>query len=149
MSTIPRASETSPTPRKRPFGVNAVIVLSTLILIWGVVIIAGLIVAINTGTPLENTFTREQWLGIYIMVTSVIQVPIIIGLWRLKRWGWFLVMLHTGVALFINIWAYFYARPSYFAMAVSVLIVLYMNQREVQQAFIEPTSPVRPQETTA
>ena len=77
---------------------------------------------------------------IYFIATSAVQVLIVIGLWRMKRWGWFLVMLNTGVGMFLNIWAYFYARPNYVAMAVSVLIVFYMNQRDVQQAFIDPAA---------
>ncbi|MFN2200175.1 MAG: hypothetical protein ACK2UO_03160, partial [Caldilineaceae bacterium] len=47
------------------------------------------------------------------------------------------VMMDTGFGMFLNIWAYFHGRPNYIAMAASVLIVFYMNQREVQHAFLE------------
>jgi uncharacterized membrane protein (DUF2068 family) len=136
--------ETAPQKRKRPFGVNAIIVLSTLSVLYSITLatLMGVGVFLVEGGLAEMPYLARlelaRWLMIYLIATSVVQVAIIIGLWRLRRWGWFLVMLHTGVGLFLNIWAYFHSRPNYFAMLASVLIVLYLNQREVQQAFIEP-----------
>ena len=121
--------------RRRPFGVNAIIVLSTLQVLFSVAAVIVLHFDATTAIPYLANLSVERWLMVYLIGTSVVQVAIVIGLWRLKRWGWFLVMLHTGVGMFLNIWAYFHAQPNYIAMLASVLIVLYMNQRDVQQAF--------------
>ena len=129
----------TPRKRKRPFGVNAIMVLSTLQVLYSIAAVVVLYFDAISLVPSFASFTVERWLMVYLIGTSVVQVAVIIGLWRLKRWGWFLVMLHTGLGMFLNIWAYFHARPNYIAMLVSVLIVLYMNQREVQQAFVEPS----------
>ena len=140
VSTAP--IDDSPTRRKRPFGVNAIIALSALLVVFSFAAVGILYFDATSIVPSVVQLEVERWLMFYLIGTSVVQIAIIIGLWRLKRWGWFLVMLHTGIGMFLNIWAYFYAQPNYFAMAASVLIVLYMNQREVQQAFMtEPQGP--------
>lgn len=127
--------------RKRPFGVKAIILLSALTTLYSAFILALLYVDPTVEIPLLLEIKLEKWLEIYFSATIAVQILVIMGLWQMKRWGWFLVMLNTGLGMFLNIWAYFYARPNYVAMAVSVLIVFYMNQREVQQAFVDPEAP--------
>lgn len=149
MTSNASIADTPRPKRKRPFGVNAIIVLSTLIVVYSVVVAAGLYVGIASEIPILASLQVERWLMIYLIGTAVVQVFIIVGLWRLKRWGWFLVMLNTGVGMVLNIWAYFNARPNYVAMAISVLIVLYLNQREVQLAFVEPEEAGQPLERSS
>ena len=128
-----------PRKRKRPFGINAIIVLSTLQFLFAVAIAAVFYLDSLSAVSSWANGTIDRWLVVFLTSTSGVQIAIIIGLWRLKRWGWFLVMLTNGLSMFLNIWAYFYSRPNYIAMLVSVVIVLYMNQREVQQTFRDPT----------
>ena len=153
MTTATASAISASGRRKRPFGVNAIIVLSSIWAIYGLAIVAVLTFDMTARVPALVNLQVERWLMIYFVATSIIQVAIIVGLWRLKRWGWFLVMVDTGVGMILSIWAYFYAQPNYFAMAVSVLIVLYLNQRDVQQAFAEPTPfvqhPQQPEELPA
>ena len=137
MTTIAAGARAQPKRRKRPFGVNAIIVISALTLIYGILLAVTVSFDLGSAEPILSRIVSERWLVVYFITTSLLNVVIIIGLWRMKRWGWFLVMINTGVGMFLNIWAYFYAQPNYFAMAASVLIVLYMNQRDVQQVFID------------
>lgn len=143
--TTVAAPVTAPrTKRKRPFGVNAIIVLSVLNVLFAIG--AGLVLYFDMTqfvVPVADV-TVERWLLFYLIGTGVFQVFIVVGLWRLKRWGWFLVMLHNGLAMFLNIWAYFYSTPNYVTMVLAVLIVFYMNQREVQEAFIDPEAADAP-----
>jgi uncharacterized membrane protein (DUF2068 family) len=60
-----------------------------------------------------------------------------IGLWLLRRWAWYATMLWAGVNMAQALYAYWVGEPQFISMALSVLIVLYMNQRDVQLAFIE------------
>jgi hypothetical protein len=62
-----------------------------------------------------------------------------IGLWRLQRWAWVATMTWAGVNMAQALWAYWIGTPQYTAMVLSVVIVLYLNQRDVQLAFIEST----------
>lgn len=62
-----------------------------------------------------------------------------IGLWRLRRWAWVATMTWAGINMAQALWAYWIGEPQYPAMALSVVIVLYLNQRDVQLAFIEST----------
>jgi hypothetical protein len=62
-----------------------------------------------------------------------------VGLWRLQRWAWSATMLWAGINMAQALYAYYVGEPQYSAMALSVVIVLYLNQRDVQLAFIEST----------
>ena len=62
------------------------------------------------------------------------------GLWTLKRWAWFLLMIQIGFDMTFGLWSYFQGEPTYFRMLTNVIYVLYLNMRDVQQAFgHEPT----------
>jgi hypothetical protein len=65
-----------------------------------------------------------------------------IGLWRLQRWAWVATMTWAGINMAQALWAYWIDTPQYTAMALSVVIVLYLNQRDVQLAFIESTREI-------
>jgi hypothetical protein len=62
-----------------------------------------------------------------------------VGLWRLRHWAWSATMLWAGVNMVQALLVYYRGEPQFPSMALSVLIVLYLNQREVQLAFIETT----------
>jgi hypothetical protein len=62
-----------------------------------------------------------------------------VGLWRLQRWAWVATMSWAGINMAQALWAYWIGEPQYAAMVLSVVIVLYLNQRDVQLAFIEST----------
>jgi hypothetical protein len=53
-------------------------------------------------------------------------------------------MTLQGVVLFVNLVSYWRGGANYLSMAMSVLIVLYLNSAEVRDAF--ETEPLRPLE---
>ena len=65
----------------------------------------------------------------------------VLGLLLQKRWGWIITMILTGFGLFFTIWSYFQDTPRYFPMLIYVIMVLYLNQRDVQQVFRERSDP--------
>jgi hypothetical protein len=79
------------------------------------------------------------WVMVFLLVSAII------GLILLKRWAWTLTMILTGVGLTHTIWGYFQGSPEYVAMLVYILMVFYLNQREVQRAFQHEffTEPMR------
>jgi len=54
---------------------------------------------------------------------------------HLKPWAWLSAMTLQGVVLTVNLLSYFRGRANYLSMAMSILIVLYLNQAEVREAF--------------
>jgi uncharacterized membrane protein (DUF2068 family) len=71
-------------------------------------------------------------------------LAIIIGLWLLKRWAWFLVMMQLGLSMALCLWAYFQGVHLYVYMWLNTIMVFYLNQREVQYVFGQKRKP--PQE---
>ena len=69
------------------------------------------------------------WLMVGMLLLAVL------GLWLHKRWGWVLSMILTGLGLGFTIWSYFQGEPDYLPMFIDVVLVFYLNQRDVQQLF--------------
>jgi uncharacterized membrane protein (DUF2068 family) len=78
-------------------------------------------------------------LGVFAMVSGV-------GMLRMRAWAWLMAMIIQGIAMTIGLFSYFQGEPSYLEMLFSVVIVFYLNQRDIQRAFSvaqhqkEPTS---------
>jgi len=66
---------------------------------------------------------------------AIIIVAISIALWFLRKWAWMVAMAIQGVGLLAAIILYFQGRPNYIGMALGVLLVFYLNQQEIQEAF--------------
>jgi len=65
----------------------------------------------------------------------------VLGLQFLKRWGWILTMILTGIGLFFAIWGYFQGNPNYIGMVMNLVVVFYLNQRDVQLPFLQAETP--------
>ena len=112
--------------------VAAVVALpSSLIGLFGTVRSAGGI------APLPDPITLEIIGGLTLLLAlGAAALAAAIGLLRLRRWAWVLTMLMVGTQMAANLWEYVVAgeRP-YLEMLLDVLLVFYLNQREVQRAF--------------
>jgi hypothetical protein len=89
---------------------------------------------LNISGWLPGVSPAQALLGALTILVAV-RVVIIAGFWYLKRWGWVLLMVQLGFFMLIDLYAYFSGAPHYFSMVNSVLVVFYLNQRDVQQAF--------------
>lgn len=68
-----------------------------------------------------------------------------IGLLLIRTWAWLLALALLGCELIIQLSNYFQGQPAYWAMLFSALLVLYLNQRPIREAFhIEPKRTVLP-----
>jgi len=119
--------------RKRPFGVIVLVVLQLLLVVsqvlgwaWSPIQMGGLL---RFGQMTSAFLFCSALIG--ILITLVVAA----GLWFLKRWAWFLVMLQLGVRMLVLLRLYYSGQPQYVEMLLSVLTVFYLNQREVQRAF--------------
>ena len=119
--------------RERPFGLYIIIILQVLIALS---LAAGLILLQVTGVDLP-LLLRDQFLfKIYGWIIAGVFLLASLGLLRLKRWGWVLSMLLIGTNLVYNIWLYFQGDAHYLDMVANIVIVFYLNQRDVQAPFM-------------
>lgn len=86
--------------------------------------------------PDTLSLTTVLTIGIFGLVSSV-------GLLRLRPWGWLMAMIVQGVSLVVNLLDYVRGDPNYFYLLFSVVVVLYLNQRGIQQVFDVTSYPTR------
>jgi hypothetical protein len=82
--------------------------------------------------PIFYTWFGWVLVGIFLLA--------VIGLLLLKRWGWILTMITTGTGLAVTIWSYIDGNPRYVPMLIYIVIVFYLNQRDVQVPFMNPVN---------
>jgi uncharacterized membrane protein (DUF2068 family) len=67
-------------------------------------------------------------IGIFGFVSST-------GILRLRPWGWLMAMLVQGISLIVCLIDYVQGEPNYVWMLFSVVVVFYLNLRDIQQIF--------------
>jgi hypothetical protein len=72
--------------------------------------------------------TAALMLGTFGLVSGV-------GILRLRPWSWVMAMITQGINLATELANYTRGHANYLSMVASVVIVLYLNQRDVQRAF--------------
>lgn len=121
---------------EHPFGIK---IITTLKIITGLAYIA---YAILYATDIEAFNTLDFFGGSreYDLLVFLINAPGILlayGLWRLRRWAWVLVMLQTGIQMAVDFSVYLDGERPYLQMLLNVIVIFYMNQRDVQQIFLD------------
>jgi uncharacterized membrane protein len=71
-------------------------------------------------------------------ILAILRLIAIVGLWRMRRWAWFLTMCLLAYAMAYDIVAFFQGTGVYVTMFLNVLTVFYLNLQEVQRLFIRP-----------
>lgn len=122
----------------RPFGVT---VIATAMIANAV--FAGARAYLDDQVPgFNDLITLDFYFELAGPFVGAVGLIVSLGLWRLQRWAWVATILWAGVNMGQALYGYFWGSPQYIAMALSVVIVLYLNQREVQLAFIESTRDI-------
>lgn len=135
--------ETRATKRERPFGVKAIIFLHLVSAVEPILAFFLLddqrvsqIISTTFSINLDFLGTDQQLVAIGLLgAFALFQIILVAGLWQMYSWAWLLVMITTGLSMILLIWRYFQGTPDYLPMAINVLVVFYLNQRDVQQAF--------------
>lgn len=77
-------------------------------------------------------------LGVFALVSGI-------GMLRLRPWSWLMAMLLLGCELAIQLGSYFQGHHAYLTLFITALLVFYLNQRPIREAFsIEPKSSALP-----
>jgi hypothetical protein len=94
--------------------------------------------------PDTAAFLLTRSIGVALTAASV---AVAVGLLANRRWGWIGAIVLSGLALALGIGAWWDNNPAYVALAINVVAVFYLNQREVRIFYEDPsasTFPVRP-----
>jgi hypothetical protein len=73
--------------------------------------------------------------GIVLTVLGAITLLVAISFLMLAKRAWQAAMTLQGFGLLVGLINYLRDRPNYIGMALGVILVLYLNHREVQEAF--------------
>jgi hypothetical protein len=123
-------------PNTRPFGVSVIVLLTAAYILFMVSVFYLSIKSQESSisAQLVNILNPTQVLAV-LAIELIILLTIGIGLWRLQQWAWFLLMIWVGIQMFFDLIDYFYVHEIHASMLISVIIVFYINQREVKKAF--------------
>ncbi|MCB0117038.1 MAG: hypothetical protein KDD84_23220 [Caldilineaceae bacterium] len=121
-------------PRKLPFGLKVIVWLMLLQMIVQLVL-AGLILTNPYPEILDTSELSRFEIGLAVL-QALWTLWVVIGVWTRRRWVWYWMMLLMAYSLANGLRGYFWGEPDYVTMVLNVLMVLYINQREVQQLFL-------------
>ena len=124
--------------KRRPFGLFIIMGLQATL---AILLTLALLGAQGLDPYLRIFFQNPMfytWFG-WVFIGSLALA--VLGLLFLKRWGWILTMILTGIGLYFTIWGYFQGTPNYIAMILDLVIVFYLNQRDVQLPFLHAETP--------
>jgi hypothetical protein len=76
--------------------------------------------------------------GVGLILLAVLMLVVTIGLLRLWSLAWLASMTVQGMGLIAALLAYARQEPNYISMFLGVILVFYLNQQEVQDAFRNP-----------
>ncbi|HEX5013420.1 MAG TPA: hypothetical protein VFV72_04600 [Candidatus Limnocylindrales bacterium] len=137
-------------PRRRPFGV---LVVAAIQIIRAALLIGQLLgyrigvdwlrMSAQVPEPAPGTvaFALSRGLAIALILSSLV---VALGLLSGRRWGWIGAIILSGLALALALGAWLDGAPTYISMAINVVAVFYLNQREVRAAFEETPGDVPP-----
>ena len=128
-------------PDKRPFGVTVIIIIQLFSMLAFVGDLFGLPLSDLPDLSPAWVYRDMNSVLVFGLPILLVQLVIIVGLWRLQRWAWFLIMVQLGIGLAIYIWAYFNGVALYIYMLLNIIIVFYLNQHEVQHVFGQKPKP--------
>lgn len=147
-STITGITPLDVKPRRRPFGLLAIIVIQALMMLGsGIVLLLVLVgfifasrmIAVEGINPASFTWDLSAADVLQMVLTFVINGVCAVGLWRRQRWAWFLTMLQLGAFMISDLYSYFTNSPpeTYaWSMLLNIFMVFYLNQRDVQAIFL-------------
>ena len=122
--------------RKRPFGVSVIVFL---ILAYLSILTFVAFYSLKPEANIVSLWVLQKvspvQSQVLLLIIIVFELAVAVGLWRLQRWAWVLLMIWQGCIMATDIWGRINGNPSYLTMLINVIIVFYINQREVKKAF--------------
>jgi uncharacterized membrane protein (DUF2068 family) len=134
----PPAQPAERNPR-RPFALLALIALMAtkgvliLLMILGAFTTAdsAILRALRIEAIYEAIHTSQAAIVGMLVIAGLLLVSAL-GLLAFRRWAWLLAMVTTGIFVAVDIIGFFAGEANYIWMALNIITVFYLNQREVR-----------------
>lgn len=121
-----------------PFGIQAIAIFQV---VSALIALAGTDFTVLERELDRNILSSDFRFVLIALILAVVRPMTALGLWRLRHWGWTTAMVMTGLFLITDLLQYFTDRPDnhfallYASMLVNVIIVFYLNQRNIRDIF--------------
>ena len=105
---------------------------------------------------LSEVLAEHSWARVGIVLMASLVILAAIGMWRLRRWGWALMISMVGLSLAFDITVWFRNASDgrqlalYLRMGLDVVSAFYLNSAAVHRAFHRepddgaPATPTKP-----
>jgi hypothetical protein len=123
----------------RPFGVNVIILMLIIYIIFYVLAIVYVEKIPLSVLHLDIKIPEFKRVAAVFMI--IIMAALGVGLWRMQRWAWVSGMILVGLSMAVDLWGYFQGNYYWTSMIINMLIVFYLNQRDVISAFSRKDEP--------
>jgi len=132
---------------KKRFNRPASITIATMLQIaqGGGLLVYGIYQLLRHGWALSETVGGWRYIpfplfesvssGLILTALGLFTLLVAIAFYFLKEWAWLAAMTMQGLGLFVGLVNYARHRPNFLGMALAVVLVMYLNHQEVQQAF--------------
>jgi hypothetical protein len=133
----------------RPFGILALAVLAVAGGLWALTGLAGFRPVPEFA--LKGLEIPEEFVRVIIAGWAVMLLAGALLLIALRRWGWVLLMLGTGLGLLASLWQWWMGNAEPIRLALLVVTAFYLNGHEVRDLLLRPAVqpdvvPLAPQE---
>ncbi|MHB9149230.1 MAG: hypothetical protein ACYC33_03965 [Thermoleophilia bacterium] len=71
----------------------------------------------------------------FALALAAVNLIVAVGMLFLRPWAWVGAMTAQGLSLGAGLWSYSMGKRDYPLMVISVMVVLYLNLREVRRPF--------------
>lgn len=72
---------------------------------------------------------------IAMVIIALTGLIIAVALFQVRRWSWMAAILLQGVGLLAGLFDYLRGQPNYVGMVFGVILVFYLNQREIKMTY--------------
>ncbi len=122
----------SPKKRRRPFGISVIIVILALLVLNSAADVYRVLNGMPPHTLPDLPAPAILLLDLFISAGCA---ALAFGLWRMLDWAWYATMIACGAAMAYSIWRHLDGGDPYLTMLLLVILVFYLNQREVKAVF--------------
>jgi hypothetical protein len=133
MSSMAEAPSPRPSAPRRPF---ALVVLAGLMVLKAALLFLVFfdVRLMGAGSITGDLIGDDRITTVVAVVMAAALVVSAIGVLALRRSGWLLAMVLTGMFIAADIYAFLYGTPTYLWMGLNIVTVFYLNQPDARAA---------------
>jgi hypothetical protein len=118
--------------KRRPLGIWIIVAVQVLL---AVSLLAGVVTNSDVLSSAPDQALTPEARAVYL-AWAIMTLVFAFWLWRLKRRGWVLTMVLTGLSLAANLADWWSGDPNFVRMAFPALTAFYLNSAPVRDLFL-------------